>query len=144
MTVKSKHFREARNRPPADQPWVWFTREMIESEAWKSLTLASRKIIERVILEHMAHGGTMNGLLAVTYEDFVRFGIRRGSLPAAIKLATNTGLLIITEKGRASTGPDRWPNRFALGWLPMFDGAAALNRWKSWRKPKSQSVYPEI
>ena len=136
MPIKSNKLREVRNRPPPDQPWIWLTREMLESEAWNYLSRAGRRVIDRVILEHKAHAGTENGNLAVTYDDFVKFGIRRSSLHGAIKTAAATGLLVITQKGRPSKGPDRWPTRYALGWLPMSDGAPALNRWKAWRKPR--------
>lgn len=135
-SIKSVKLREARNRPPSDKPWLWLTRELIESEAWASCSIAERRVIDRVMLEHMAHAGTENGNLAVTYADFVKFGIRRASLNAAITGATIKGLIIITEKGRRSAGPDRWPTRYALGWLPMSDGASALNRWKTWRKAR--------
>jgi hypothetical protein len=124
--------RAKRNHPPEDQPWVWFTREMLESEAWHSAPTNTRRVVERVILEHMAHAGTMNGDLTVTYADFEKFGIRLGSIAGAIKDAAARGWIIITQKGRASRGEDRWPSNYALGWLPFRDGAAAANKWKSW------------
>lgn len=141
MTIKAKTLRQARNRPP-DEPWVWLSREMLESEAWRSLSRASRLVIDRVILEHMAHAGTMNGSLAVTYSDFTKFGIRRQSLKGAITDAVTKGLLIITVKGRPSTGDDRWPTRYALGWLPMYDGTAPSNRWKQWTKDRPNHPRP--
>jgi hypothetical protein len=85
------------------------------------------------MLEHMAHAGTENGNLVVTYADFVKFGIRREALRTAISKVSACGLVIITEKGRSSVGQDRWPSKYALGWLPLSDGAPALNRWKAWR-----------
>jgi hypothetical protein len=127
--------REKRNHPPPGQPWVWLTRELIESEAWRSLSRAARLVIDRVILEHMAHAGTENGNLIVTYDDFEKFGIRRGTLKDAISQAAERGLIVVTEKGRASSGPHRWPSKYALGWLPMKDGSAACNRWTHWSCP---------
>jgi hypothetical protein len=146
LTVR---LREKRNHPPPGEPWVWLTREILESEAWRSLSRAARLVIDRVILEHMAHAGTENGNLIVTYHDFEKFGIRRGSLKAAISDAVAHGLIIVTEKGRASVGPDRWPSKYALGWLPLRDGSAAFNRWKHWHcsnrptdKPVNTPVLP--
>jgi hypothetical protein len=129
--------REKRNRPPDGEPWVWLTRELLESDAWRSMSRAARLVVDRVMVEHMAHAGTENGNLVVTYADFVKFGVRRESLPGAIADAAARGLITVTEKGRASTGPDRWPSRYALGWLPLFDGAPALNRWKAWSPRRS-------
>jgi hypothetical protein len=129
--------RDKRNHPPQNQPWVWFTREMLESDAWHSAPINTRRVVERVILEHMAHAGTMNGELVVTFADFEKFGIRLGSIAGAIKDAVGRGLIIITQKGRASRGEDRWPSRYALAWLPMRNGAAAPNRWKGWSSGNS-------
>jgi hypothetical protein len=125
------------NHPPPGESWVWLTREMIESEAWRSLSRVARLVIDRVILEHMAHAGTENGSLVVTYSDFVKFGIRRGSVKAGIVEAVERGLIVVTEKGRASVGPERRPSKYALGWLPMKDGSAAGNRWKHWHHRSS-------
>jgi hypothetical protein len=134
----AKRLREKRNHPPQGEPWIWLTREMLESVAWRSLSRAARLVIDRVILEHMAHAGTENGNLIVTYHDFERFGIRRGSLKVAISEAVERGLIIVTEKGRASVGPDRWPSKYALGWLPLRDGSAPPNRWKTWSHNSSK------
>jgi len=71
----ASRLRDKRNSPPQDQPWVWLSREMLESEALRSLSLAARRVVDRVILEQMAHAGKENGNLIVTYDDFVRFGI---------------------------------------------------------------------
>jgi hypothetical protein len=131
MPIKSVKLREARNRPTA--AFVWFTREMLESDAWCSLRLPARRVIDRLCIEHMAHGGTENGQLVVTYRDFRRFGLHGGQIGPGIKQAVATGFVIITEKGKPSTGADRWPTKYALGWLPLKDGSAAPNRWKAWR-----------
>jgi hypothetical protein len=136
MSIKSVKLREARNKPPAETPWIWLTREMLESDAFNSLSRPARRVIDRVSIEHMLHAGTANGDLAVTYDDFVKFGIRRSSIKTAIKEATDTGVLIITVKGRPSRGQDRWPTRYALGWLPLCDGSPAPNRWKAWRNSR--------
>jgi hypothetical protein len=116
---------------------------MLESEAWCSLSRGAFRVVCRVILEHLAHGGTFNGNLPVTYADFVKYGCRRESLKEDIAEAAACGLIVVTQKGRASIGPDRWPSKYALGWLPRFDGAPPANRWKAWRKPpEPQAVAP--
>ena len=89
------------------------------------MSRAARLVVDRVMIEHMAHAGTENGNLAVTYADFVKFGIRRESLPAAIADAAARGSITITEQGRASTGPDRWPSRYARARM------APVTRWRA-------------
>ncbi len=134
MSMKSKTLLKKRNTPPVGEPFVWHTREMLESEAWRSMRINTRRVVERIEIEHMDHGGQENGNLPVTYADFAKHGVREKSIKLAIADAADRGLIIVTVRGRASVGPDRWPTRFALGWLPLFDGAAAPNRWKAWRR----------
>ncbi len=136
----SKRLREKRNHPPKGMPWVWFSRELVESEAWRAAPINTRRVVDRIALEHMAHAGTMNGNLVVTFNDFEKWGVWRQKISEAIKDAAARGLIVVTQKGKASAGTNRWPSRYALGWLPMHDGAAATNRWKSWTKEISPSV----
>ena len=60
---------------------------MLESEAWRALSLNAHKVIDRVKIEHMHHGGTENGNLIVTHADFQAYGVRRQSIAAAIREA---------------------------------------------------------
>ena len=124
VTIQADKLRNRGNRPPADEPWVWFTREFLESAAWRTAPINTRRVVDRLILEHMAHGGTMNGELICTYKDFEKWGIRHQSLIAAIQDALSRGLVNITQQGRASRGENRQPSKYALGWLPLRDGSA--------------------
>jgi hypothetical protein len=142
-TIQADKLWHKRNRPPQDEPWCWFPRSLLESDAWRSAPINTRRVVDRLLLEHMAHAGTMNGQLICTYKDFEKAGIRHESLITAIQDAGARGLISITQKGRASTGEDRWPSKYALGWLPTHDGVAAPNRWKSWlQKPAKDTVSP--
>ena len=137
MASKPLHvkLRDKRNHPPEGEPWLWLTRELIESDAWHTAPINTRRFVERLMLEHMAHAGTMNGELVCTYADCVKFGIFRRFIRITILDAIARGLVDMTQQGKASSGSERWPSRFALGWLPRRDGAAALNRWKAYRTP---------
>jgi hypothetical protein len=79
----------------------------------------------------MAHAGTANGRLIVTYTDFQKWGIRRESIPGAIEDAHKRGLIYV-GRGRRSYGSKRSPNTYGLGWLPHHDGTPAANRWLWW------------
>jgi hypothetical protein len=135
MSIKAHRLREARSRPPAGEPWIWFTRELLESDAWRLLPCAAKTVVFRVAIEHMHHAGTENGALKVTYADFERYGIRRKSLKDAIEQAVAHGFVTITQPGRRSSGPNRWPAHYALTWLSLKDGSAPSNRWKGWVRP---------
>jgi hypothetical protein len=111
---------------------------MIESDAWRTASIHVRRVVDRVMLEHMAHAGTENGNLAVTWSDFEKAGVRYKTIKLAIEDACQRGLITLTVKGRASVGQDRWPARYALGWLPLSNGSAAPNRWKAWHAAPSK------
>jgi hypothetical protein len=118
------------NRPPQDTSWCWLTAEMLDSAAWRVLTGNAMKVVLRIALEHLRHGGVENGLLPVTYQDFVRWGVRRNAIREAILVAINLGWIDKTSTGEVPWHGDiRKPSTFALTWLPQHNGAPASNRW---------------
>lgn len=114
---------------PKGQAFVWLTRDIIESPAWRAMSQNARLVIDRVCLEHMAHGGGQNGFLPVTYDDFENAGIRRGSIRRAIAEALALGFVEMTQKGTRGWGefacyqrPDGNPALFN----PRFDGVKLM------------------
>lgn len=118
------------SRPPRHSAWIWFTREMLESEAWAAMPLAARLVVERIAIEHLAHGGGENGRLIVTYDDFEKFGVRRKSIVQAIAVAVSLGWIDVV-RGRRNSGPIRHPSRYRLTWLATTEDLAPTNRWKT-------------
>ena len=102
---------------------------MMTSHAWNQLTLNARRVLDRLLIEHMNHAGTCNGQLVVTYDDFEALGIRRNSIKPAINLAKKLGFLKIIRPGRGGKGPSRLPTIYALTWLPIGD-SPPTNDWK--------------
>jgi hypothetical protein len=119
------------NAPPPNTPWVWVTKVMIESPAHRALSGAARKVIDRITLEHMAHGGGRNGQLEVTYADFRRYGIRGSSIYPAIEEAVALGFIERVDPGQKAWGDFKGSSaRYRIEWLPDRDGSPATNRWK--------------
>jgi len=119
------------NGPPEGEPWAWMTRAMLESPAWAALSIHARRIIDRVLVEHMAHGGTQNGALPVSYADIEALGIRRNRIASAIAEAVALGFLD-HRRGRAAGGSAKGHVQvFRLTWLRTGDGEPATNRWKA-------------
>jgi hypothetical protein len=128
-TTKSRFTRM--NRPPDGSSWCWFTAEMLGSPAWRALTGNALKIVLRIALEHLKHGGIENGKLPVTYQDFVRAGIRKNSIREALAVAEQLGMIERTSVGEVPWHGDiRAPSTYGLTWLPRYDGAPPSNRWK--------------
>jgi hypothetical protein len=127
--MSKRRFAQA-NRPPEGTSWCWLTAEMLESPAWRALTGNAMKVVLRIALEHLKHGGVENGLLPVTYHDFVRWGVRRNAIREAIVVAINLGWIDKTSTGEVPWHGDiRRPSTFALTWLPRHNGALASRRW---------------
>jgi hypothetical protein len=140
--------REKRNRPPEGEPWVWMTRSLLESDAWRTAPPNTRLFVDFLMIEHSLNGGCLNGKLVATFEQLERFGIRRMSIKDAQKDAIRRGLVYRTEKGSASAGVGRRPHRFGIGWFAGYDGSAPPNRWKAYRaapvlpKPRGRPFTP--
>jgi hypothetical protein len=134
-TFLPKKDRKRLNAPPLGEPWIWQTRSMLESAVHCSLSINARRIIDRIMLEHMAQGGLENGRLKVTYLDFEKYGVRRNSIRASINEACQSGFVKMTAPGQRSSGPDPGrPSEFALTWLPIADEinhAHPTNDWKT-------------
>jgi hypothetical protein len=122
---------EKSNRPPPQEPWVWFTREMMESPAWGAMTAPARRVVDRILIEHMHHAGTENGNLVVTFDNFEVFGVSRRAIKPAIRVAVRLGFIDITFQGVRSHGAARRPSKYGISWLPRDDGTPPSNRWKS-------------
>ena len=107
---------------------------MIESPAWRALSLSGRRAVDRIEIEHGHHGGNDNGRLPVTFDDFEDFGISHKSVAQAIREVQALGFARITERGRASESDfGRHPNKFGLTYLPVLRGSrwhAPTDEWK--------------
>lgn len=117
-------------RPPAGKPWVWLTRELLESDAWRSAGIGVRRMIDFLILEHMSHGGKENGKLKAPYRQLVVFGIGARFITAHIAEAEKLGLI------ECHRGGMRVATTYGLTWLPWHDGRPASDRWQLYRNPE--------
>ena len=90
------------------------TIRMLRSPAYCVLSLSSRRVLDRIEIEMADHGGTDNGKLPVTYDDFERYGIHRHAIGPAIREVVALGFVEITEAGRAGNAEWRKPNLFRL------------------------------
>jgi hypothetical protein len=88
--------------------------DMLESPAYRVLGLSARRVIDRIAIELMHHGGMDNGRLPVTFDDFEQYGIHRHSIAAAIREAAALGFIDVTREGRAGNAEWRRPHLFRL------------------------------
>jgi hypothetical protein len=104
--------------------------DMVESPAWRTMSLSARRVLDRIEIEHLHHGLAENGRLPVTFDDFVSYGIERHGIAAAIRECEALGFIEITQRGRAGNADFRRPNVFRLTYLPTYrTGENATNEW---------------
>lgn len=116
-------------QPPANQGgWMAITREFLESAAYRSLSVNGRKALDRLIVEHIAHGRSENGKLIVTHDQLFEYGVTFGSIADALEELAYKKLVKMV-KGRAGNGTAH-PTIFTLTFDGTHEGAPATNEWK--------------
>jgi len=105
-------------------------RSMLESPAYRVLSLSAHRVISRLELELNYHGGQDNGKLPLTTQDFVEYGIHHASVAAAIREAQALGFIKVTERGRGGNAEHRRPNLFRLTFARNDRSSPPSDEWK--------------
>ena len=128
--------RQRRQRIADGDQFVAHTREMRKSVAWRFLPNNARRVLDRLELEHMHHGGAENGLLICTYSDFEKSGLRRQSIALAIRQCVALGFLKITRQGqRCASDFNRVSAQYFLTYLHGV--GKSLEPTHAWRRVHS-------
>lgn len=113
------------------EQFAWQSIKMLESPAWRVLSLSARRVFDRIQIEHAHHGGRENGRLPVTFKDFEASGVERHGIRPAIAELNALGFIRITQHGRAGNAEFRISNKFRLTHLAANDGVEpATNEWR--------------
>jgi hypothetical protein len=103
--------------------------EMLESHAWRVLSLSGRRLIDRIEIELARHGGNDNGSLPVTYEQFTAYGIHDHCISPAIRETVALGFIEVTEQGRGGNAEWRTPSKYRLTFRHT-DRAEPTHEWR--------------
>jgi hypothetical protein len=114
--------------------------EMLESPAYRALSLSAHRVISRIEIELAHHGGNDNGRLPVTFDDFIGYGIHHNAVAPAIREAEALGFIRVTERGRGGNSEHRQPNKFFL----TFAHSRQSPPTHDWRRIKSLHEAMEI
>jgi hypothetical protein len=101
---------------------------MLESPAYRALTLSEHRILSRLEIELAHHGGADNGQLPATYDDFEQYGVHRHAIGPGLRALVALGFIEITEAGRAGNAEWRRANLFRL----TFRKTKLLNETYEW------------
>jgi hypothetical protein len=108
------------------EPFVMLPRDLLSSDAWRSLSINARRLIDLLMLEHLRHGGRRNGLLMAPRDQLESFGIGRHFISGAIEEVERVGLV------DCKRGIGRRPSIYSLTWLPLSDDSPPSNHWRSY------------
>jgi hypothetical protein len=97
--------------------FAYHLRELIEAPAWRVLSLTARRLLDRIEIEYLRHGGQDNGKLPVTFDDFEEYGLHRHAIAPAMRECIALGLLVITQHGSAGNAEHCAPHLFRLPYL---------------------------
>jgi hypothetical protein len=100
--------------------FVKLPREVLESDAWRGLSINARRFLDFLMIEHMRHGARENGALLAPRRQLEDFGIGRHFISAAIDEIERAGLVHCVR------GTGRRPSFYGLSWLPQRQGAAPV------------------
>ena len=136
--------RRRRNR--IAEQFVYHTRKMRESPAWRALPNNARRVLDRLELGHMHQGGKENGRLKCTYGDFERAGIRRQSVGLAIRQCFELGFLEVTQRGYQAQNGFQVVSTYRLTYVYPADhkvDTVPTDDWKRIRDEASAAAHLE-
>jgi hypothetical protein len=87
---------------------------MLESPAYRVLSVSAHRALSRIEIEHAHHGGSDNGKLPITFEQFKEYGMDRDAVAPALRELEALGLIEITERGCAGNAGYRRPSHYRL------------------------------
>jgi hypothetical protein len=91
--------------------------ELLESPAFRILSLSAQRALARIEIELRQHAGNGNGKLIVTKEQFIEYGIHQDAIAPALRELDALGIAIITQHGRGGNAERRQPNKFLLNYM---------------------------
>jgi DNA-binding HxlR family transcriptional regulator len=128
---------------PPKEPWVFIPLEVLESEAFRSLSINARRACDRLIIENGRHSRLENGALRVSARQFHDWGVTKDCLTPAIRELEARGLIEVSP-GEA-TGALRPPHIYRLTFYGTLE-KPATDEWRNWTSqqwpntPTSQNI----
>ena len=124
--------------------WVAHRLELLLSPAWQAIPRPLQRLLDRLEIEHMRHGGFENGHLFVSYGQFVEYGISKRSVRATIELGEALKLITVSRVEEVGAGNLRPPNRYGLSYVPKKGSTVPGDEWKTISKDQADralSIY---
>jgi hypothetical protein len=128
--VNSSHHR-ARSRYEAPPPYFQFPLELIGSVALAALSLRARRVLDRLVIEHLENAGKHNGKLAVSYSQLsAHAGVNQREVASGLAELVDLGLLVVSHGRRPKGAAVTRPNFYRLTFLPDHEGVFPSEEWR--------------
>jgi hypothetical protein len=118
--------------------FAWRLVEMLESPAYRVLSLSAHRAMARLEVELAHHGGKPeeNGRLPCTYEHFAEFGLHRDAIAPAIRELVALGFVEITQRGSAGNAGFRQPTLYRLTYRHWGSHKETTDEWRRIKTPQ--------
>ncbi|MCZ7488518.1 hypothetical protein [Rhizobium rhizogenes] len=113
------------------ESFVPYRLEMLLSPAWQSCPRPLHKVIERLCIEHLRHGGQNNGHLHVAYTQFKDYGISKKSILSTLELGEKLGFLEVIRGEGVVSGDIRPANTYRLTFVPAKGKHNPTDEWQT-------------
>lgn len=120
-----------------NEPFASLPLSLLTSPAWRALTWDARRVLDRLMVEHLSHGAHTHDRLVCTYADFAAAGIRQRSIAGAIRQCVELGLVIVTKRGTPSISTRRQPSEYRLTFLGGRERGKYVPPTDEWRAVES-------
>jgi hypothetical protein len=128
--------RRSRGKPSANSipgDFSWRLIDMLESPAFRILSLSARKILDRLEIEFHQHGGNPfdNGDgLPCAYDHFEEYGVHRHAIGPAIRELVALGFVEVTRPGCAGNASERQSARYRLTYRRAYSNHQITDEWR--------------
>lgn len=128
------------SRRPAtiNEPFASLPLSLLQSPAFCALSWDARRVLDRLMIEHLRHGGHRHDRLVCTYSDFAASGIRQRSIASAIRDCVELGMLVVTKQGTPSISTRRQPSEYRLTFLGGRAKGGYVPPTDEWRQVESE------
>jgi hypothetical protein len=120
--------RRGRRRTTIGAQFSWRTLPMMESPAFRVLNLWEHRFLDRLEIELGHHGGTKNGSLTVTFQDFVDYGINRKAVSPSRRALEALGFIKVPKRGRGGNREYREASSYLITYKHT-DNADPTDDW---------------
>jgi len=121
----------SRHRYEVPTPYFQFPLELIGSVAVAALSLRARRVLDRLIIEHLENAGKHNGKLAVSYTQLAfHAGVHEKEIASGLAELVDLGLIVVAHGERPRGAAVTRPNFYRLTFLPDHEGVFPSEEWR--------------